>query len=62
MEKEIFQTHICSECGKEFIYNSNSIYKIVKDGITYRYCSYTCYNKHKLEQLSNREVSVRSGY
>ena len=60
MGKDIFQTRICPECGKEFIYNSLSIYKIIKNGVTYRYCSYACYNKYKIEQLSHRGTYVRS--
>lgn len=34
---------ICPHCGKEFIKNPSSIYKLVIEGRTCRYCSYTCW-------------------
>lgn len=35
----------CSECGKNMIYNSQSIYKMVIDGKTLYQCGYTCWRK-----------------
>lgn len=35
----------CPICGKEFLYNSQSIYKISVGSRTKAYCSYTCWRK-----------------
>lgn len=35
----------CPVCGKEFLHNSMSIYKLSKGGRTKYYCSYTCWRK-----------------
>lgn len=37
------KTSICPHCGKEFIRNSQSIYKLNKNGKRIYYCSYTCW-------------------
>ena len=38
-------TETCPICGKEFIFNGMSIYKLVKNHKTRWYCSYTCWRK-----------------
>ena len=35
----------CPVCGKEFVYNPMSLYKMSVRGKTYRVCGYTCYRK-----------------
>lgn len=33
----------CPHCGKEFIKNTMSTYKLIKKGKTVYYCGYTCW-------------------
>ena len=35
----------CFRCGKMFIPGSEHLYKLIKSGKTYYYCSYTCWRK-----------------
>lgn len=35
----------CSECGKNMIYNPQSIYKLMINGKTAYQCGYTCWRK-----------------
>jgi hypothetical protein len=43
------------ECGKEFVKNPNSLYKLVVNKKTVYYCSYTCYMKAKNKQGRNKK-------
>ena len=36
---------ICPVCGKEFLHNTQSIYKLNKGRRIKYYCSYTCWRK-----------------
>lgn len=42
-----FKFTVCSMCGKQYIRQPGSIYKIVYKGKTNNCCSYSCYNKAK---------------
>lgn len=35
----------CERCGKKFIPGSLHLYKLLKNGKTKYYCSYTCWRK-----------------
>lgn len=35
----------CKRCGKMFIPGAEHLYKIIKDGKTNYYCSYSCWRK-----------------
>ena len=49
----------CPICGKTFLYNSQSVYKLPnrESGMIY-YCSYTCFRKEEKE----RERKKRNPY
>ena len=43
----VLEELICPECGKRFIKNESSIYKLKgRHGRTVYYCSYTCWRKN----------------
>lgn len=42
-----FKFTVCSMCGKQYIRQPGSIYKIIYKGKTNNCCSYSCYNKAK---------------
>lgn len=45
----------CPHCGKEFAYNSQSIYKLNKDGKTVQYCSYKCWVANDTRRFNPRK-------
>lgn len=46
----------CPMCGKSYVYNSMSVYKI-KDGYLIRYyCSYSCFRKAQIEKENTKEA------
>lgn len=47
---------VCPECGKEFIYNPQSIFFITYKDKKIHLCGYTCKNKHK-QRLGIKEVN-----
>lgn len=52
----MFVEIVCPECGKTFIRNSRSLYKLIKNGKTIYYCSYTCWAKN-----DNRRYDFATG-
>lgn len=50
---------ICPVCGKTFIYFTNSLFKLVVDGKTQRYCGNKCYSSVKKELEKNRKYNRR---
>lgn len=34
----------CPHCGKKFILNTRSLYKLTKNGKVIHYCSYNCWS------------------
>ena len=41
----MFKMEMCKRCGKMFIPAPQHLYKLVRNGKTYSYCSYTCWRK-----------------
>lgn len=54
----------CPVCGKDFVYNSSSIYKLVIHGELFWYCSYTCYRsvQKELYKKSRNRTSYHNKY
>lgn len=42
-----FKFTVCSMCGKQYIKQPGSIYRVMYKGKTNNCCSYSCYNKAK---------------
>ena len=40
----------CPVCGKEFLYNSSTVYKLPSKTGMVQYCSYTCFRKCEKER------------
>ena len=43
MKKKYYEMDICPVCGKKFLYNPHSIYKIKVNNVTKMCCSYKCW-------------------
>lgn len=41
----MFELAMCKRCGKMFIPAKEHLYKMIKDGKTCYYCTYTCWRK-----------------
>ena len=37
---------VCAHCGKSFIKNTQSAYKLINNGKTVYYCSYKCWSSN----------------
>ena len=44
---------ICPVCGNEFILPPMNVYKLLIKGVTYHYCSYSCFRK--IQKKKERE-------
>lgn len=56
-----FKFTVCSMCGKEYIKQPGSIYKVIyKDRIN-QCCSYSCYQKAKKLKEKLRNESIKKG-
>lgn len=49
----------CPICGKEFVKNPASIYKLMVNSQRVYYCGYTCYNKQKTKQERGKKAIRR---
>lgn len=46
----------CSVCGKDYVYNHMSIYKIKVGDSVKNCCSYTCYRKLQKEKENSKQA------